>query len=185
MKSPKTEPFRTAEYTTVARISKTFGAEGGLLLNLFDTFPEDFDPSEPLFVHIDGLAVPLFCARFERRGRSGALAVFDDMENVRRSRELVGKELALLTETEATDENVCGEGEIFLEDMVGLRAVLNETREGRIEAFIDGENPLFRIVTARGEVLVPAVEEFLSETDMENGIIRFDLPDGLLELYEA
>lgn len=44
----------------VARVSKTFGLNGELTLNLYDSFPQDFNPSEPLFVVIDKLAVPLF-----------------------------------------------------------------------------------------------------------------------------
>ena len=44
----------------VARVSKSFGSEGELLVSLFDTFPDDFDLREPLFVEIDRLAVPLF-----------------------------------------------------------------------------------------------------------------------------
>ena len=53
---------------SVARVSKLFGVEGGVLLNLYTTFPDDFSTEEPLFVKIDSLAVPLFCDRFERRG---------------------------------------------------------------------------------------------------------------------
>ena len=44
----------------VARVSKTFGQNGELTLNLYNTFPQDYDLSEPLFVVIDKLAVPLF-----------------------------------------------------------------------------------------------------------------------------
>jgi hypothetical protein len=31
---------------------------------------------------------------------------------------------------------------------------------------------------------VPAVDEFIVETDLENGVIRFDLPDGLIDLND-
>lgn len=79
----------------VARVSKSFGSEGELLVSLFDTFPDDFDLREPLFVEIDRLAVPLFCDRFERRGRSGALVVFADFYSERRTAELIGRELFL------------------------------------------------------------------------------------------
>ena len=75
----------------VARVSKSFGSEGELLVSLFDTFPDDFDLREPLFVEIDRLAVPLFCDRFERRGRNGALVVFADFYSERRTAELIGR----------------------------------------------------------------------------------------------
>ena len=40
---------------------------------------------EPLFVKIDSLAVPLFCDRFERRGKTNALATFADIDSARRA----------------------------------------------------------------------------------------------------
>ena len=61
----------------VAKVTKLFGAErgGGVVVALYTEFPEDFAPeSEPLFVRIDSLDVPLWCERFERRGAAGALA---------------------------------------------------------------------------------------------------------------
>ena len=174
-----------AATTVVARIARIFGSEGELIINLFDTFPQDFNTKEPLFVKMDGLTVPLFCDRFERRGRSNALVVFADMNTKRRAEELIGKELGMLFEEESEDgEPDENDDVIYLEDLVGLRAVLNGGQaEGRIENFIDGENPLFQIDVAGKEVFIPAVDEMIAETDLENGTIRFDLPEGLLDLY--
>ena len=55
-----------------ARINKLFGTDGGLMIGLYAGFPEDFDPDTPLMAEIDGLDVPLYCERFERRGAAGA-----------------------------------------------------------------------------------------------------------------
>ena len=75
------------------RINKPFGTDGGLMLSLYDSFPEDFDPeTTPVLVTIDGLEVPLWCDRFERRGTSGATAAFADFDTERRIRELLGRE---------------------------------------------------------------------------------------------
>ena len=63
----------------VAKVTKLFGPDrnGGVVLVLYDTFPEEFDPAgDPLFARIDALPVPLWCERFERRGVAGALAAF-------------------------------------------------------------------------------------------------------------
>ena len=63
----------------------------------------------------------------------------------------------------------------------------DEQRSGsaadRIEEFIDGENPLFRVRIGNREVLIPAVEEFIADIDQQRQSIEFDLPEGLLELY--
>ena len=105
----------------VARVSKTFGQNGELTLNLYDSFPQDFNPSEPLFVVIDKLAVPLFCDRFQRRGRSGAVVAFGDIDTERRAAELIGLELYLNPGPDEEDDE--GDGED------GLKAVKAHAQE--------------------------------------------------------
>lgn len=77
-----------------------------------------------------------------------------------------------------------GDGLVYLEDLVGLEASVGDAYGGVIEEFIDGENPLFLLRIDDREIYVPAVDEFIVETDLENGVIRFDLPDGLIDLND-
>ena len=109
---------------SVARVSKLFGVEGGVLLNLYTTFPDDFSTEEPLFVKIDSLAVPLFCDRFERRGKTNALATFADIDSARRAEEFIGRELYLEHEDDENDE-------FYLEDLIGFRVRIG-TLKGEI-----------------------------------------------------
>ena len=54
---------------------------------------------------------------------------------------------------------------------------------GKIEEFIDlPNNPLFKITINAGEVLIPAREEWIVETDLDARRIVMDLPDGLVEM---
>lgn len=162
----------------VARINKKFGAEGEVMLSLYADFPEDFDPAtDALLAQIDGLTVPLYCDRFERRGRTGALVQFADLETERRVEELLGKELCMeeLAEERAEDE-------FYLEDLIGFKAHCGEL-QGEITDFYDSDaNPLFELELEGRTVLVPAVEEFIAQIDFEGREIKFVLPEGLLEL---
>ncbi len=162
----------------VGRISKLFGRKGELLVNLYDSFPADFEIEEPLFVRIDSLAVPLFMEHFERRGRSGALVLFADFDNEVRASELVGLELQMREED--TDQRE--DDEIYMEDFVGFQALFGESR-GEVVDFEEGENPLFRVEWQGREVLVPAVDEFIERFDLTRREVVFTLPEGLLELY--
>lgn len=161
----------------IARVSKLFGTEGGLLLNLYTAFPDDFSPEqEPLFATIDQLSVPLYCDRFERRGRTGALVRFADLDTDRRAEELLGLELAITREEEADDD------EFYLEDLIGFGVKVGRLR-GEITDFYDSEaNPLFEIALDGRAVLVPAVEEFIAGIDFEKKEVKMVLPDGLVEL---
>lgn len=161
----------------VARISKLFGREGEVMLNLYPEFPDAFDPgSEPLIARIDGLEVPLYCDRFERRGRSGALVRFADLDTPRRVEEFLGKELC------AELEDAGEEDEFYMEDLIGF-AVEANGRRGRIADYYDSEvNPLFELDLEGRSVLVPAVEEFFARIDFEGREVKLVLPEGLLEL---
>jgi 16S rRNA processing protein RimM len=166
-------------FTAVARIGKLFGQAdtGGLSVTLYTTFPEDFDAqSEPLFVEIGGLAVPLYCAKFERRGVSGANVEFEDFDTPRRVEELIGKELFM----EFDDER--DEDEFYMEDLIGFSVSAGELR-GEVVDYYDSEhNPLFGIDFGKGEQLIPAAEEFIAQIDFDKQHIKLLLPEGLLEL---
>lgn len=179
------------------RINKLFGTEGGVMLSLYEAFPDDFDPAEtPLFVAIDGLDVPLWCERFERRGAAGAVASFADLDTPRRARELLGREFRIDLAQDDGDE-------FYLEDLIGF-VVETETfgagdaaaddaaaspdgahvcRHGVVSDYYDSElNPLFELEIDGRRVLVPAVEEFIAHIDFEARTIRMVLPAGLTEL---
>lgn len=160
----------------VGRIGRLFGTDGGVMISLYTTFPDDFKIEEPLFVTIDGLAVPIFCSSFERRGQSGAVATFDDIDTARRAEDfLVGNEIFI----EEEDDN---DDEFYMEDLIGFTAVVGK-RRGEISDYYDSEaNPLFEITLDGEEHLIPAAEEFIAHIDFERQTIKFVLPEGLLEL---
>lgn len=167
----------------VGKVNKLFGRKGELAVTLYDTFPDGFTKEEPLMVEIDSLTVPLFLCDFERRGVSGAIASFDDIDTPERAAELIGKELCIETETDDS-----GDDEFYMEDLIGFAAEICDRHgrriaEGRVADYYDSDaNPLWGIELDGRERLVPAVEEFIARIDFEGGRIRFLLPEGLLDL---
>lgn len=94
----------------VGKVGKTFGQSGDVVVGLYEAFDSaaevvlrglnaeggsglGIDNQEPLHVVFDGLEVPVFIDRFDRRGRAGALVRFADIDTPRRAEMLVGKEL--------------------------------------------------------------------------------------------
>lgn len=171
---------------TAGRINKLFGTGGTLMLSLYADFPDDFSTDTPLFVTIDGLEVPLYCERFERRGISGAVAAFADLDTERRAGELIGREFSIDTDDEVRDDD-----EFYLEDLVGFAVSGIEMRAegeprafaGTVAEYYDSEsNPLFELDLAGRRVLVPAAEEFFAHIDFEERTLRLVLPEGLTDL---
>ncbi len=175
----------------VAKIGKSFGTQGELTINLYDTFPSDFTIEEPLFVYVDKLAVPLFMERFERRGKSGGVVAFADFDTPHRASELIGKELHMGLEAELLGweeeeeaQEFSEDDELYLEDFVGFCATFEGSDlAGRIADFEDDDwNPLFIIEVEGKEVMIPATDDFIVEYSPTRKTVHFDLPDGLLDL---
>ena len=147
------------------------------MLSLYAAFPEDFDPETvPLLVTVDALEVPLWCERFERRGQTGAVASFADLDTERRASELLGLEFRIEQNEERDDE------EFYLEDLIGFVVNANG-RQGTLTDYYDSDaNPLFELTIENRSVLVPAVEEFIAHIDFEGRSIKMILPEGLLDL---
>lgn len=173
----------------VAKVGKSFGTQGELTINLYDTFPSDFTIEEPLFVYIDKLAVPLFFDRFERRGKSGGVVAFADFDTPYRAAELIGKELYMgleeeLLGIESEEEEFSDDDELYLEDFVGFEATFEGSdQRGEIVDFEESDwNPLFIIEIDGREVMVPAADDFIVEYSPSGRTVHFALPEGLLDL---
>ncbi len=161
----------------VGRIGRLFGTEGGVMITLYTNFPDNLQPTEPLFVIIDKLAVPIFYSSFERRGQAGAVVHFDDIDTERRAEEfLVGREIFIEDNDSEEDD------EFYMEDLIGFTAVVGK-RRGELSDYYDSDaNPLFEITLDGKNHLIPAQEEFIAKIDFDKRIIKFVLPDGLLDL---
>ena len=105
-----------AEMLPIGKIGKIFGAKGEVALVLYDSFPEDFNFEEPVFVDVDSLTVPLFFDKFEPRGQHGATAQFADIDTERRAAEMVGREFCIKADSEREED------EFYMEDLVGFLA---------------------------------------------------------------
>ncbi len=152
-------------------------------MSLYPTFPATFSIEEPLFVSIDALAVPLFLRSFQRRGTHQAHVQFEDFDSTQRVTELLGKELSIQKTSLPVKKPVSSKDEFTFEDLIGFEVKILDLN-GHITDFYDNDaNPLFEIELSSGETsLVPAVEDFIAGIDFHKRIIKFVLPEGLLEL---
>ncbi|MBQ3208295.1 MAG: 16S rRNA processing protein RimM [Alistipes sp.] len=159
----------------VGRITKLFGAEGEVNVNLYADFPDNFSEEQPLFTIVDSLVVPLFCDSFSRRGRGNATVRFADIDTPKRAELIMGNEI-FIEEAESDDD------EFTFEDLIGFTVKIGR-RKGEITDFYDNEyNPLFEVEIGGKHYLIPAVEEFIAAIDFDKQEIKLVLPDGLIEL---
>jgi len=73
------------------------------------------------------------------------------------------------------------EHEYFICDIVGLLAQVEsgETLGRVVEVISTGANDVYVIRTAEGELLLPAIHDVVLAVDMDAGVLRVRVPDGL------
>ena len=161
----------------IAKVLKSFGTDGGVLLGFRDVMPEDIDPKEPVFIEFDGLPVPFFFDSFSRKGRDKVIAHLTDVVSLEDAEELVGR--AVLAEEDSVAEY--GDEGPSLDDFVGLVVYNRDARVGEITDYEDiPGNPCLYVETASGQAMIPLHEDFIISIDPDAGEIVMDLPDGLV-----
>jgi 16S rRNA processing protein RimM len=163
-----------------ADVLKTFGAHGELLIRLRPDAPEEINLSEPVFIFIDGYAVPFYFKQFNTRGNNRALVVFDDMETQDLAQELTGKIIERKgthdTFTEKTEHTFSVINYEVVDEKIG--------KIGTVSEFMDiPGNPCLQVKSGEQEILIPFREEMLT-VNHKKKIITTNLPDGLAELNQ-
>ena len=164
----------------VGRIAKEFGTNGELQLNLSPEYSIEENLSEPVFVEIDGISVPLFFKSVRPKGRAKAVVVFDDFESTKAAAQLIG--LKLYAEGDG-DENEEDDNDFSL--LVGFTVI--DTTKGTLGLITDildyPGNPLFAIDYSGVEVLIPMNDDLIVKVSEKRRELTVDLPDGLLDLF--
>ena len=151
----------------VAKILKSNGTQGDLLIGLLDITIEDLDTREPVYVIFDGLPVPFFIDSVTRRGNTRAIVHLTDIDSLQDAEEVVGREILLDAEFEEEDE----------EDFTGWALYDKERLIGTVTGLEDiPGNPCLSI----DGTLVPLHEDFILEADPETRRLVMDLPEGLV-----
>lgn len=150
----------------IAKILKSNGTDGGILIGMRDLAPEDIDIQEPVFIEFDGLPVPFFIQDIKAKGSDKAVIHLNDVDNLKDAEEIVGRPLFAEIEFEE-DENPDFTGWIILDNghKIGICTGLEP---------IPG-NPLLQI----GDLLIPLHEDLIISADPDNRILDLDLPEGL------
>ena len=167
------------ELIKIGRFNKPHGVKGELSF----TFTDDiFDRTDCPYIvcEIDGIFVPFFIEEYRFKSDTTALLKLEDVDNEQEARAFSLLDVYFpksyydtAAEEEAPDDY-----------FIGFTVVDNEMGElGEIVSIDDStENVLFEIDHNGRTLLIPAVDEFVSEVDEENRKLYMNIPEGLLDL---
>ena len=162
------------EVFRAGKINKTHGVNGELNCNIN---ADTIDMAEYIVLDMDGIFVPFFVSNIRIKSSNSVLITLEDVEDETEARKLIGKDIYLPIELMSDDDM------LSYEYFVGFTVVNANEQLGEI-SFVDDQtvNILFGIKTEDGEILLPAVEDFIAEVDNENKILYTNYPVELVEL---
>lgn len=168
----------TFELLQIARINKSYGTDGDLIVTISPDLPEETDLlEEPVFIIFDGLPVPFFVLDYSPRGKNKLVISLYDVDDVKYAEELIGKDLYIRKQKERTNSYQSDS------DILGFTLIDQKSGViGTIEDILDysGNICLF-VATAEGKILVPYHQDLVVTLDPSKKSILMRLPDGLID----
>jgi len=163
----------------IGRIIKTHGLSGEMTFSCTTTLLDEIGIPY-LILETEGIAVPFFIEDVRMKTRETGLIKLEGIDSGEQAREYVGLTMYLPNEYLEEIEEEEEEADYF----VGFEVI--EEKNGKIGTITEvdqsTENVLFVIGSENNEILIPAVEEYITDIDHEKKIIHLRLPDGLLDL---
>lgn len=152
----------------IAKILKSDGTDGGILIGVRDMEIGQIDLKEPVFIYFDGLPVPFFIQDLRKKGTAKAVVHLNDVVSLADAEEIVGREVYIEGEWEDEEED----------DFTGW-TVLNR---GELVGEVTGMEPIpGNLCLYVGESMIPLHEDFIIDADPQARVLDLDLPDGLLD----
>ncbi len=165
----------------VAKVIKSFGVKGEMLIRYSPRFDGDLDTTRPVFIKYDGLPVPFFIKEINPRGTDGALLLLDGITSPLQVEEIAGEFVYLEESGDFTEE----------EDDYRLLSGF-EVKDaghgilGTVSNYYDYPgNPCLgikRLTEGLPELLIPVHPSIILQIDPGRKQIKTRIPNGLLAL---
>lgn len=164
----------------IGYITKTKGLKGEMQIYFEYEDPSEL-PFDSVFIEINGKLVPYFISSFKLQNNQTGNFHFDDIDTIEKAEALVRKKLYLPLKLKPVRD----EDEFLITDLKGF--IVHDETEGELGEIIEiHEYPqqFVAIVPYKfKEIMFPLNDDLIVEIDEENGILRVDLPEGLIDLY--
>ena len=161
----------------IAKILKSNGTDGGLLIGVRDIEVGQIDHQEPVFIEFDGLPVPFFIQDLQQRGTSKAIIHLNDITSLADAEEVVGRGLFIEGEWEEEEElDFTGWTLLNRGERVGTVTGM-EPIPGNLCVYVRKDNSHSGLDP---EPLIPLHEDLILSADPATRTLDLDLPEGLL-----
>lgn len=154
----------------IAKILKSNGTEGDLLIGVIDIETSEIDTEEPVFVEYDGLPVPFFIESLRPKGTNRAIIHLSDIDTLADAEEIVGRTICIEGEEEEDED---------YEDFTGWDIYDKQRFVGKATGMEEFPG---HVCICIGDVLLPLHEDLVLSCDPGTQTLVLDLPQGLTDL---
>ena len=158
------------EFLDCGQIVNTHGLHGEVRVVPWADSPDFLLQFSTLY--LDGAPMQI---RSSRTHKGSVIVLFDGVDNVDAAMLLKGKTVQL----RRADAKL-PEGSFFLADIIGLDVMDEDgTKLGQLKEVLSPSRQQVYVVKGEREILIPAVPEFILETNLNDGYIKVRLIEGM------
>ena len=173
-----------SELIQVARVLKSNGTDGEILIGFRGIGPEDLNQKEPVFIKFDGLPVPFFIESFTKKGTNRALAHITGVKNLQDAEEIAGKDIFVEPDGIIGYQND-EDDKLTVDDLIGWTLLDSDNSTvGEITDYEDiPGNTCLYVETKGGQVMIPLHEDLILSVDEDSKTISVNVPEGLIQNF--
>lgn len=165
------------QYLKVGVISSTHGIKGEVKVFPTTDSPERFKTLKNVILETGKQQIPLEISGV-KFFKQFVIVKFKGIDNINDIEKYRGMELFVAREDAVELE----EDEFYIADLIGMKVVTEDGDLGILKDIMEtGANDVYIIDTEKyGELLLPAIHDCILDVDVENGIMKVHLLDGLV-----
>lgn len=169
------------EYLNVGKIVNTHGIRGEVRVISQTDFPDErYQKGEKLFLFREGMPPLELTVEGHRRHKNFDLLTFEGYPNINDVEKFRDGILKVAKDNLAQ----LAEDEYYYHQIIGLIVVDEDDKEiGKIKEILSpGANDVW-VVQRKGkkDALIPYIASVVKEIDLANGIVKVELPEGLID----
>ena len=163
------------DYIKVGKIANTHGVRGELKIQPLTDFEERFSEDHSYYIGEEKKEVHIKSFR----NHKGMLIIsFKDFDNINQCEKYKGDFLYVSKE----DRYELPEDSYYVDDLIGFDVFEEDEKLGVLkEIQTSYVNDVYIVKTSEGQIMIPAVKEFILEVDLKERKILVELIEGMLE----
>ncbi|MEI6434004.1 MAG: ribosome maturation factor RimM [Bacteroidota bacterium] len=163
------------------KILKTYGNKGEVMIHLDVDDPLEYLHMESVYLDLHGERIPFFIESVELKHNNKAVIAFQDFNSNEDSECLAGLEMYLpLNSLPPLSGN-----RFYFHEITGFHVIDSVYGDiGVVENVLElPHQALLQINNGEKEILIPVVDEVISQVNREQKTLNIDAPEGLIAIY--